>query len=542
MAIFHPSNLPSVKFSGGRYRERDVLDRLQQSLSNDYEIFHSIPMHIVHEQLDRFTEIDIAIIGPTGNLLLIEVKAGDVSFRDGHIFKLYSDKEHNIERQCRFQLASIRGQLANANINAFVSHCLVLPDFQLNSHCSSAFPSERIIDAGKFEQLGTYVKEFLSVGSGCSDVNALRHFLKNEFQISMDLGALREQTKNTVRILSDGLSTWVPRISSSHGVYCVSATAGSGKTQLALTLIENAIEQKHNAIYVCYNRSLADHMRKIAPARANIVNFHELCVDHFRKFHGEPDFSKPQIFDSLITTYKQDSEHFPENLDVLIIDEGQDFEADWIDMLGTKLKSDGRLYFLEDTEQRIYQRDPIELKNAVTITCRDNFRTPKIICDVINALKLTKTSIRALNPFKGEVPDFKIYQSDASLIKETADAIKDLINQGFSKNDIVILSSRGQSSSKLLALDQIGEFKLKKFTGKYDKNGEAVWTNGDVLIDSVYRYKGKSAAAVILSELSFDELNDLEARKLFVGMTRAQLALSMIMTKQVELILSERLS
>ena len=49
MAIFHPSNLPSVKFNGGRYRERDVLDRLQQSLSNDYEIFHSIPMHIVHE-------------------------------------------------------------------------------------------------------------------------------------------------------------------------------------------------------------------------------------------------------------------------------------------------------------------------------------------------------------------------------------------------------------------------------------------------------------------------------------------------------------
>lgn len=36
------------------------------------------------------------------------------------------------------------------------------------------------------------------------------------------------------------------------------ATAGSGKTPLALQLLETAAAERLNACYVCYNRSLAE--------------------------------------------------------------------------------------------------------------------------------------------------------------------------------------------------------------------------------------------------------------------------------------------
>ena len=65
-------------------------------------------------------------------------------------------------------------------------------------------------------------------------------------------------------------------------------------------------------------------------------------------------------------------------------------------------------------------------------------------------------------------------------------------------------------------------------------DGEPHWTNGDLLVESVYRFKGQSAAAVILTEFDFPELNDQARRKLFVGMTRAHLAVELVLSKSAE--------
>jgi superfamily I DNA/RNA helicase len=54
------------------------------------------------------------------------------------------------------------------------------------------------------------------------------------------------------------------------------------------------------------------------------------------------------------------------------------------------------------------------------------------------------------------------------------------------------------------------------------------------MVESIYRFKGQSAPAVILSELDFIELTEHERRKLFVGMTRAQLNLIIVMSVQAE--------
>ena len=46
---------------------------------------------------------------------------------------------------------------------------------------------------------------------------------------------------------------------------------------------------------------------------------------------------------------------------------------------------------------------------------------------------------------------------------------------------------------------------------------------GDVLLESVYRFKGQAAPAVIFAEIDFDELDDKAVRKLFVGATRSMM-------------------
>lgn len=53
-------------------------------------------------------------------------------------------------------------------------------------------------------------------------------------------------------------------------------------------------------------------------------------------------------------------------------------------------------------------------------------------------------------------------------------------------------------------------------------------------METVYRFKGQSAPAIILSEVDFDELNDNERRKVFVGMTRACIAVDLVMSRRAE--------
>ena len=533
MAQLSPSLNPT-RHDAGYFRELDVLQRLQESLPDNYEIFHSVALHTLHEGRDRHGEIDLVVLGPNGAILLIEVKAGDVVLRNGGIFKPYRDREKDVTRQTQTQYAALRSRLAAAHLATDVTNCLVLPDYRVGDAQTVSIPRARIIDASEFEQLGTRVRELLGNGRMHDDVESIRRFLANEFRVSADLQFFGDQLRRTSRRLADGLATWVPRLTSPSGVMRIQATAGSGKTQLALRLLNDAAVNQQRALYVCFNRALADHIGRLAPPRAKVVSFHELCVEHHRQTATEPDFSQPDIFQTLAETYCAAAEHQPARYDLIVIDEGQDFEPAWVGALLPQLQAQGRLYLLEDDAQRLYERDAFDLSDAVTLVCNDNFRSPRTICNVINALGLTDQPIDARSPHEGELPGFRVYASNAELHRETAQAVRDLQARGIALADIAVISGHGRQKSALLNADNIDGYTTKRFTGSYSRDGEPRWTNGDLLVESVYRFKGQSAAAVVLSEFDFPELNDQARHKLFVGMTRAHLAVELVLSKSAE--------
>jgi superfamily I DNA and RNA helicase len=330
------------------------------------------------------------------------------------------------------------------------------------------------------------------------------------------------------------LAVWVPRISHKSGVVRIQATAGSGKTQLALRLLEDAVSAKELALYVCYNRPLADVIASIAPTSASVASFHELAVEHYRRHYQKPDFSYAETFQLVSDTFFQDSQSFTPKYDLLVIDEGQDFDPQWITSLLPLLKESGRLYLMEDEAQRLYDREAFDLSEAVTLTCNDNHRSPRAVCQVINALALVSPPITSQSPYQGELPEFLSYDTEAGLIAQTEKAVNNLLERGFALGDIVILTGHGRTKSKLLNAECIGRFTTRKFTGKYTHDGNPVWSEGELMVESIYRFKGQSAPAIILSEVDFIELTKQERRKLFVGMTRANLSLQVVLSTQAE--------
>lgn len=53
-----------------------------------------------------------------------------------------------------------------------------------------------------------------------------------------------------------------------------------------------------------------------------------------------------------------------------------------------------------------------------------------------------------------------------------------------------------------------------------------------MVIDSVYRFTGRAAPCVILTEIDFEELDELAIRKLFVGATRATMKLILVLSER----------
>ena len=71
--------------------------------------------------------------------------------------------------------------------------------------------------------------------------------------------------------------------------------------------------------------------------------------------------------------------------------------------------------------------------------------------------------------------------------------------------------------------------------------GGRVVVVGEVLVDSVYRFKGRCAPCVVLTEVDFEALGEIEARKLFVGATRATMKLIVVGSERAMGVLIERL-
>lgn len=534
MATLHPEIIQSTRSDGGLYREIDVIERLSQSLPDQYEIFHSVSWFSVHNSTDYHGEIDVIILNPDGNLLILEVKAGEVVLKDGEVFKLYSDKLSNVTRQTKIQYAAIRSRLHLAELNPIVTKCLVLPDYDISNINMVEYPNDRIIGAKEYDFLGTHIVKMFQNTHAQENIDAVRQFLMNEFKVIPDLGVIKNQVSTATQRLSEGMSTWVPRIQSPSGVIRIQATAGSGKTQLALQLLAEPSKTKQKRLYVCFNRSLIDHMAKIAPTNVQVTSFHELSIDYYQRQVSEPDFSDPEIFNKATSAYIAHIESQESKFDLIIIDEAQDFEPEWVGCLVNQLKSDGRLYLMEDQDQRVYKREEFDLEGAVTITSNENFRSPLAICQLINALKLATNPIDAKGPYKGDMPEFLVYQNEKQLFKLTEQAINELLARGFELSDIVVLTGRGQAKSKILNSSQIGKFSTKHFTGEYSENGDQIWVDGEVKTESIYRFKGQSAPAIVLTEIDFTELNITERNKLFVGLTRAQMAVDVVLSSSAE--------
>ena len=140
--------------------------------------------------------------------------------------------------------------------------------------------------------------------------------------------------------------------------------------------------------------------------------------------------------------------------------------------------------------------------------------------------------IEAASPIDAADIELLTYSNEADLLQKIKLGIKACPAAGFRQDDVAVISFRGRENSHLLRHDRLGDFSFRRFSGQYDLLSRPLYTEGDILMESVYRFKGQSAPAVVFGEIDFETLDERAVRKLFVGVTRASMKLVLVVSER----------
>ncbi|RLJ64823.1 ATP-binding domain-containing protein [Sulfurisoma sediminicola] len=542
MARILPDGWRELAVTGAAQREIETLALLAERLPGDYTVYHAVHWTNLEQGFAAFGEIDFVVVSPAGHLLLIEQKSGFLEEGPDGLLKRYEGRVKRVAVQMSRSAGALRTKLGRRPgcLGAHVDSLLYCPDYRVRHPDTAGVVAERIVDADRREQLPAVIARLLPVAAPAADARLnpreVHRFLRDIIQLESDVSTLLGRARDMVTRISGGLAHWARQIEMTPWRLRVTGTAGSGKTQLALAEYRAAIDAGRRPLYVCFNRPLADHFAAIAPSgrpgQGLACTFHMLC-DRIVRAHGEtPDFSAPDAFARLEARAAELPVSTEFRFDTVIVDEGQDFSEAWRDLVLRLAGAGARLLWLEDPLQNLYGRPPVALPGWVGLRAASNYRSPRGVARMLRGLLPEDGQrLEAHSPFEAGEVEILAYADTAGMLQQVKEAIRLCYSAGFRKQDVAIVSYHGREHSQLMRHDRLGANTLRSFSGSYDLLGQPVYGQGDLLLESVYRFKGQAAPAVIFAEIDFETLDDRALRKLFVGTTRAMLKLVLVISE-----------
>ena len=562
----------------GAKAERLVVERVRAALPPEYRLYPNVKWigrTADHRGL-RDGEADLVIAHPERGILVIEVKAGQIA-RDGH--GRWWAGTH--------QLNPTPFEQASANLHALLGKLRDLPDAPSAWHpiagAAVALPDVDLESAGRhLRLLGPEVETDLILDHGrllpdADGAATTRKALDKIFDLiagqSAQLRAPGEQgialleqllhTPTELRSLlrseiAEGQEELTRLTEEQHHVLRelsrvrraeIRGGAGTGKTMLAIEKARQLVGQGYRTLLVCFNQPLA---RMLADATADLARtgllrvstFHQLCEDLGRAAGTLPARPSPipaewwtkTLPEALYAAIEVEGGTYH----ALVIDEGQDFEADWFDALQLLLvdPADDVMYVFHDPAQALYRDDVVERLGLMPRDLVWNCRNPQAIHEAVARLADGGLSADALRP-GGRAPEL----IEVSTPAETLEALRTLLfrlrhDEKVAARDIVVLNGVGLDHSDVWRQRRFGSETL--WNGQVDADGrpnglaaELVPPRppGTILCDSIRRFKGLERAVVILTELRPDDAR-LE-RLLYVGMSRTLQHVVLVVTPEV---------
>ena len=539
MARVMPGNPAELRLAGAPPAELETLEYQAGALGDEYTVFHAVHWMEGSARRQRLGEVDFCVVNAAGDVLLIEQKNGALEERPDGLAKDYGsergpksvvDQMHRTRDAVHQRLAEALG---DGSLPVRLLLLLYCPDYRLVSPGTAGLPAEAMVDAVARRSLAGRIQELLGGGpEGRADLaRAVRDFFSDELELTPDMGARVELHERSFVRLRGSLHELLEGLEMAPLRLRVSAAAGAGKSLLAARAFQRSRTAGGHPLLVCFNRPLADALQAHLGEPVHVDTFHGACKRwleaHGIGFDAARARSEGRVYwPELVEQMVQIADPRLQRYDTLVVDEGQDFDAEWWEVLKLMAAADFDAVWVEDAEQALYERDPVRLEGFVGYRSRANFRTPARIARFIE--RLLGVDLDWRNPLPGMSPLVTPYRDADDQRERLWERVQGLIRCGFTPGQIAVVSLHGQQRSLCAAADHIGELPVRRFTGRYTDDGQAVWTEGEITCETIYRFKGQQAPAVVVTDIDLAGEDQRAVRLLYTALTRPTVACELL--------------
>lgn len=502
-------------------------------------------------------EADFTILSPKLGILAVEVKGGGISFdpasgswhsvdRDGQKNTIKDPfKQASTERHALLDQISGHPSWRNWPGQRFtLGHAVMLPDIGDAAPLLGPDRQREIVgvhaDIQNVDQWCNRVMRFWRQPSetelGAKGVRIVEDILCRPVDVRPIMrSAVDDAEQQRIRLTINQAKVF--RVIGGRRRAVISGGAGTGKTMLAVEKARALAAQGLSVLLLCYNRPLADALAigLAKEPRIQTYSYHQLCDRRIRQAYQRgqdvlkdaveayPGIGDRHRFDvQMPYALALSADVLEEKFDAVVVDEAQDFSDEY--WLGVELllhdQKSGYLYIFIDENQVLYPRKaklPIEDESFhLTCNCR-------------NTIPIHQAGYCFYKGSEVDPPELlgqNVIWTGLDKVDAQVDAVAKRIYQwvkveSLKPEDVVVLVAKRPKAVAYALLRQRGEMAGVEWS--FEVHGHSK----KVLIDTVARFKGLEAQAVVLW-VGDEIVEEKSWETAYVGVTRAKTLLAVV--------------
>ena len=500
--------------------EQIVFEAIKNNLSDEWKVFHSFDY--LSRDLNYMLwdgEIDFLLYHATLGFLVIEVKGGTISHRDGQWFQ--EDRPIKPVVQAKKNKYAVRQLLEDRLLKAIpakFAHAVCFPS--CSKHMTWPAEAQDIVITGDtLPYIESFARQLLmdtpipeNIHGSLSESEVLQ-VLTPVFEYGSKLSDRIKVEEKQFFLFTEQQCMILNALENFRRLQ-ICGCAGSGKTLMAIKKAQSLAAQGKSVLLLCFNQLLAKHLKHCVKDNLLIrtAAFFEFAIellkipeDQVAQYRDNPRLYS-EVLPKLLRTY---IERTCLCYDAVIVDEGQDFTREAWDVISLLPELDGHFYIFYDPDQNIYT-DGLHLPDfgtpPVTLNC--NCRNTK---KIFEALQPYQSTPGVIMPNAPEGADVHILTGncranlEAQLEHLTTE--EDILLQ-----QIVILGAHTLPNTSIGADPHVGRFSIVSTEEQLKKN--------EVQYFTFMKYKGCEAKVVILLDVTPADPR-WNARGLYTAMSRA---------------------
>lgn len=504
--------------------ELAVFEALKNNLSNDWFVFHSfnyLTRNIQNQLWDG--EIDFLLYKPDLGFLILEVKGGSISCKNGQWLQNGNPIDPvGQARHNKYSVMNLVKRHYGHDVQLRFAHALCFPSCPKDACIWPPDAQDIIISLGEFKRIEDIATRLINQSplpnsaygdTNCSDILNL---LSPEFDYQQKLSSSILDNTPFFNLLTRQQEAFIEALQDFPRLQFIGG-AGTGKTYLA---IQKAIQIANNggeALYLCYNELLARKVQSLTRNYRYAITVHaffNFCseVMHIPQNKIDQHRQNPVLYSQALPDLLQKFlSQVPVTYDAVIVDEAQDFSDQIWRLIPQLVAPMGHFYIFHDPAQNIFCQEPhLPDFSLPAIRLTRNCRNTQKIIEVIKPYSELPIMPMDHSPMGNEVIE-KHGTDGRALLEETLDQLIKVDKVNYS--DIVVLAGHSLKNTCIGDNPVVGDWTLAE-------QHQGALPSHTIRFYTYMKFKGCEAGVVILLDVD-DQDPRWSSAGLYTAMSRA---------------------